>query len=151
MTREEAYQAMLKGHKITHRFFTEDEFYCIKGTSNTVTAENGVRHTDIFWEKDARESWRKDGWKIWIDPNCIITISNRSEGKFFFTTDHCQKHGLGAQWVSCTTALPITIKARECLPLGIITNKKEYVKVFEHGIDGKPLLEIDNPQPEYQA
>lgn len=76
----------------------------------------------------------------------IITISNLNTMEFFFTTNHCQKHALSNDWVSCTTDLPMSVVPRESLPSGIITNKEEYLKVFERG-----LTEIPNPQPEYQA
>jgi hypothetical protein len=82
----------------------------------------------------------------------IITISNLEKNQFFFSTDHCQPHGLNEQWVSCTYGpLPGHVAPRESLPSGLITNKEEYLKVFEYGLDNKPMEEIPNPQVEYQG
>lgn len=76
----------------------------------------------------------------------IITITSYDEGKFFFTTDHCQKHGLGDSWVPTTTYLPMQVAPRESLPDGIIKNKEDYKKVFCYDLE-----EIKNPQEEFQA
>jgi hypothetical protein len=61
MTREEAYQAMQDGKKVTHRYFSSDEFYQMKGPR--IIAEDGVDHTPIFWD-ESQNNWRKDGWEI---------------------------------------------------------------------------------------
>lgn len=81
----------------------------------------------------------------------IITISNVNTGEFFFTTDHCQPHQLGSEWVSCTYGpLPGHVVARESLPSGLVENKEDYKKVFV-GMDWCPAVEIPNPNPLYQA
>ena len=90
----------------------------------------------------------------------IITISRINDNgneEYFFTTNHCQKHGLGNQWVSCTYTLPMKIVPRDGLPSGLVTNKEEWKAVFEKspiidefGIQCK-CIEIPNPNPEFQA
>jgi hypothetical protein len=57
----------------------------------------------------------------------IITISNLSTGQFFFTTDHCQNHGLGPNWVPCTATLPMHVVPRPCVPDGVVRTKEDYV------------------------
>lgn len=76
----------------------------------------------------------------------ISSISNCDKKEVFFTTDHCQPHGLGDSWVSCTHTLPLKVVKRDELPSGIITNKEELIKVLynDHKV-------INNPNPEYQA
>ena len=76
----------------------------------------------------------------------MITISNYDTKQFFFSTDHCQNHGLGDSWVPCTAQIPMRVKPRETLPSGLITNKDEYKLVFYND-----FTEIPNPQPEFQA
>jgi len=74
----------------------------------------------------------------------ITTISNLSLGQFFFTTDHCQKHGLGPDWVPCTATLPMHVVPRLCVPDGIVRTKEDYMKVFY--LDS---VEIPNPDPTF--
>ena len=66
MTRQEAYEVMKNGEKITHQYFSSNEFYEMKGSQ--IIAEDGVKHTSIFWS-EAQNNWRKDGWRIY---NSII-------------------------------------------------------------------------------
>ena len=91
--------------------------------------------------------------------NQIITISkidDKGNEEYFFTKDHCQEHGLGDEWVSCTYSLPMKVEERDSLPSGIVNNKEDWKKVF--GIPyinefDVPMLckEIPNPNPDYQA
>ena len=76
----------------------------------------------------------------------IIAIFNVVDDKYFFTTDHCQKHGLGENFVPCTHYIPQHVTPRESLPSGIITNKEDWKKVF-----GTKAEEIPNPDPACQA
>jgi hypothetical protein len=62
MTREEAYNSMMAGEKITHQYFSKDEFYEVK--DGRVFAEDGVNHTKVFWSGD-QYSWRENGWEIY--------------------------------------------------------------------------------------
>lgn len=59
MTREEAYKAMKNGEKITHQYFSSNEYYEMKGSQ--ILAEDGVNHTTIFWSQE-QNNWRNDGW-----------------------------------------------------------------------------------------
>jgi hypothetical protein len=74
----------------------------------------------------------------------IITITNLSLGQFFFTTDHCQNHGLGPDWVPCTATLPMHVVPRPCVPDGIVRTKEDYVNVFR-----SDTIEIPNPNPTF--
>jgi hypothetical protein len=74
----------------------------------------------------------------------IITISNLSTGQYFFTTDHCQEHGLGPDWVPCTATLPMHVVPRPCVPDGIVRTKEDYVNVFY-----TDDTEIPNPDPTF--
>jgi hypothetical protein len=62
MTREEAYKAMRNGEKVSHQYFSSNEFYELKNTS--IIAEDGVNHTRVFWSED-QNNWRNDGWEIY--------------------------------------------------------------------------------------
>ena len=53
---------MQKGNRITHERFTDDEYYELKGEK--IVAEDKVDHTDVFWEKDGRSTWRADDWSL---------------------------------------------------------------------------------------
>lgn len=85
----------------------------------------------------------------------IITVSNLDTMEYFFTTDHCQKHGLGDKWVPCTYRLPMQVTPRESLPFGLVTNKEELKTIFYNKlpITDQDIFykEIPNPQSEYQA
>lgn len=74
----------------------------------------------------------------------IITISNLTTKEFFFTTDHCQDHGLGPEWVPCSYRLPMTVTPREGIEDGIVDTPRKLVKVFydDH-------IKVLNPDPEY--
>jgi len=62
MTREEAYNAMKYGEKITHQYFSKDEYYEMKNSS--IFAEDGVNHTAVFWSEE-NNNFRADGWEIY--------------------------------------------------------------------------------------
>ena len=61
MTRQEAYEAMKNGSKVTHGYFSDGEYYEFK--DNSIIAEDGVDHTRVFW-KEEQNSWRETGWEI---------------------------------------------------------------------------------------
>lgn len=62
MTREDAYVAMTNGEKITHQYFSSNEYYELKGC--IIYGEDGVNHTSVFWS-EAQNNWRADGWEIY--------------------------------------------------------------------------------------
>ncbi len=61
MTREDAFKEMKKGNKITHSYFSDEEFYEMK--DGKIIAEDGVDHTSVFWS-DKHATWRQNGWVI---------------------------------------------------------------------------------------
>lgn len=75
----------------------------------------------------------------------IVVISNMETGTYFFSKDHCQKHGLGDDYVSVTHYMPSMVKPREGLPDGIIRNVKDLVSVFYYD-----MKEIPNPDKDMQ-
>ena len=69
MTREEALQAMIDGHKVTHRFFTSDEFIYMK--AQDIYTEEGYNMGTVnseFWrmrgDEPGGELWH-DGWSLY--------------------------------------------------------------------------------------
>lgn len=61
MTREQAYQEMVNGNKITHQYFMDYEYYQL--VNNRIIAEDGVNHTSVFWS-NADGNFRENGWEI---------------------------------------------------------------------------------------
>ena len=68
MTREEALQAMIDGEKVTHRFFTSDEYIYMKA-QDIFTEEGynmGTVHDEFWWirgDRPGSEMWLDD-WEI---------------------------------------------------------------------------------------
>lgn len=71
MNRQDAFTAMQNGAKITHRHFAPEEWYHLK--DRKIIAEDGVNHTDIFWDKD----FMNDGWGIFNEPAKQETHTNQ--------------------------------------------------------------------------
>lgn len=61
MSREEAFEALYNGYKITHSYFSEGEYY--KLINDKIIAEDGVNHTAVFWSLEGN-NWRANGWEI---------------------------------------------------------------------------------------
>lgn len=61
MTREEAFQEMMSGKKISHQYFGSNEYYEMK--NGKIIAEDGVNHTQVFRSTEGN-NWRADGWFI---------------------------------------------------------------------------------------
>ena len=59
MTREQALTAMMEGNKITHRYFSKDEYYEMK--RHTILAEDGVTIPVHSFQKVIIISVRMDG------------------------------------------------------------------------------------------
>lgn len=58
MTKQEAKQKLQEGHKITHTYFTNEEYiHLINGTEYF---EDGVKVPNIWWNKN----YLLDGWRI---------------------------------------------------------------------------------------
>jgi len=71
MTRDEALQAMIDGEKVTHRFFSSDEY--IYMVAQNIFTEEGYdcgTTTQAFWHsrggRAGDTAWLK-GWSIWIE------------------------------------------------------------------------------------
>ena len=75
----------------------------------------------------------------------ITVIASYDARRYFFSTDHYQKHGLDDTYVPVTYTLPIHVLPRPSLPTGIITNVDELKLVFYD-----EMVEIPNPNPDYQ-
>jgi hypothetical protein len=74
----------------------------------------------------------------------VIMHTNRGRGEYFFSTDHCQRHGLKG-YVASTAYLPIPVVPRRSLPSGLVTTVPEMLMIFHQG-----QKEIPNPDPNYQ-
>lgn len=75
----------------------------------------------------------------------ITTISSIENGHFFFTTDHCQLHNLGSDYVPVTYRLPMSVVPRESLPSGVIETLDDLVLIFY-----SDMAQIPNPNPEFE-
>lgn len=75
----------------------------------------------------------------------IVVIANHDEGKYFFSTNHCQNHGLSEKYVPVTHYFPREVAPRKELPTGKVDNVKDIVLVFYND-----MVEIPNPNPEFQ-
>lgn len=75
MTRHEAEQAMLNGHKVTHEYFLRDEHLYMD--CKTIVDENGMPFHDMFWDMD----YFKDGWSVWLpEVKFLVNNTTLSEG-----------------------------------------------------------------------
>jgi len=61
MTFEEAKQKARKGIKVTHRYFTDDEYMTMQG--NIIVFEDGVRIFADEWAKG--KVYLLDGWSLY--------------------------------------------------------------------------------------
>ena len=63
MTKEEAYQAMLDGYKVRHKYYSDDEYVLLNKDAN-LQSEDGYEHGsehDEFWA--LIQHW-EDGWTV---------------------------------------------------------------------------------------
>jgi hypothetical protein len=66
MTRDEALVAMRNGEKITHTYFTDDEFIYMKG--HDIWSEDGYNFGSIFgefWQTKVNNLCFDDDWSIY--------------------------------------------------------------------------------------
>lgn len=65
MNKQEAIEAMLEGKKLTHRYFTNEEWISMKD-EDTMIDENGYTwHPDIFWkDRESGDMW-DTGWSLY--------------------------------------------------------------------------------------
>lgn len=68
MTKEEAIQAMKEGKKVTHRYFSENEWILYDYDTLKILTEEGYRHNPIeFWSFRQGPEWEQD-WELWSEP-----------------------------------------------------------------------------------
>jgi hypothetical protein len=75
----------------------------------------------------------------------IVVISNMDDNTYFFSKNHCQKHNLGENFVTCTHSIPSNVEPRKSVPDGIIKNVTDLVAIFYHD-----MKEIKNPDIDMQ-
>ncbi len=64
MTQDEALTAIQHGEKVTHKYFTPNE-YITKGTQGGIMFEDGIQTTWFEFFRLRKEDYWKDGWSIW--------------------------------------------------------------------------------------
>ena len=62
MKHAESKEAMKQGHKISHRYFSDNEFYELK--DGKIISEDGINHTSTFNYTTGDGAWRDNGWYI---------------------------------------------------------------------------------------
>lgn len=62
MNKDEAFRAMIHGHKVANVNFTDDEYLHIKG--GIILSEDGYDFRDWFHNPKKGEEWKNDGWSI---------------------------------------------------------------------------------------
>ena len=60
MSKEQMLEAMRNGKKVTHDYFTSDEYIYLK--DGKIVSEDGVTH-DFFWLDRKGSNW-ETGWRI---------------------------------------------------------------------------------------
>lgn len=83
--------------------------------------------------------------KIMNNKQQIVVISNMDNNTFFFSTNHCQEHNLGDNYVPCTHSIPIFVEPRPTVPDGIVKSVADLINVFYDD-----MKQIDNPDKNYQ-
>jgi hypothetical protein len=64
MTKEEAIQEMRAGKKVTHRYFSPEEWVTM-GTEGQIVLEDGVECSpEEFWQWRTDDSYKTD-WELW--------------------------------------------------------------------------------------
>jgi hypothetical protein len=64
MTKDSAIQAMKDGAKVTHRYFSRDEWMRMEG--DTIILEDGVKCSSAEFWKDRLDEFWEDDWSIFI-------------------------------------------------------------------------------------
>jgi hypothetical protein len=62
MTRDEALKELKSGKKITHTYFTSDEYLFQR--ADVIFTEEGYEVTPEFWDLRSSKSW-DEGWEIY--------------------------------------------------------------------------------------
>jgi hypothetical protein len=75
MNKVEAIAAMLRGEKVTHEWFTKDEWMTYEG--GKIVLEDGVRcHPSEFWRWRTDDSWN-NGYSLFIETHPTPSILNK--------------------------------------------------------------------------
>lgn len=75
LTKDEAIQAMKEGHKVAHRYFSDDEWMTLDGLS--FLTEDGCRHDPyIFWIDRQSPEWNTD-WRVVVPEIDTLKQSNK--------------------------------------------------------------------------
>lgn len=116
----------------------------------SVVSRSSKTYKGVLTKRETEQKLQKQQERI--GRSTLVTIRSIERRVFFFSDDHCFGVGISAMkekgFVPCSTGIPISIKPRERVPSGIVTNVQEYIDVFHHderlieGID--ELLEILN-------
>lgn len=70
MTKAEAIHALHAGDKITHRYFTPEEYVCIDEASGHLIDEKGYQLNPVeFWDLRSDNGAFDNGWEIFIANN----------------------------------------------------------------------------------
>jgi len=64
MDRKQAIEYMKMGLKLTHRFFTPNEWVSLNRSGQIVTEEGLLIHSEEFWSVRESSLWNKD-WSVW--------------------------------------------------------------------------------------
>ena len=64
LTKEQAYQAMKAGRRISHKYFSAGEYIYLKW-DNHIWGEDGVCFPDEYWDETTKGSHFQTGWKIY--------------------------------------------------------------------------------------
>lgn len=67
MTKEEAIQAMKDGKKVTHRYFTDDEYIFINEKGDIQTEDGAKVDPDEFWKYRQQIAFNED-WELFTPP-----------------------------------------------------------------------------------
>jgi hypothetical protein len=63
LTKEQAIALMKQGKKLTHRYFSDDEWITMRG--NMIVMENGCScWNNLFWQDRQGEKWETD-WSLY--------------------------------------------------------------------------------------
>jgi hypothetical protein len=67
MTKEDAKNAMKSGQKVTHRYFSPEEFVTSNADGSLYTFEDGCTVSEeLFWQDRSIKQWDSD-WSIYND------------------------------------------------------------------------------------
>lgn len=75
MTKAEAIEAIRQGKKVTHSYFTNDEFITMKN-GRIITEEGYSASPEEFWRYRTSESWNEH-WELFQEKDTTAHLVNR--------------------------------------------------------------------------